>query len=44
MNIQRILKEGRNYIMPQLVADAFVQNIKEFMRGIKIRIVQDMKN
>lgn len=44
LKIQKVLKDGKPYIMPQLVADTFVQTIKEFMKGIKIRLVQEMKN
>jgi len=29
--------------MPQILADVFVKNIKEFMRGIKVRVVSEMK-
>lgn len=31
-------------MFPQQFADIFVQNIKEFMRGIKLRIIQEMKS
>lgn len=43
MRIQQKLKEWRSATSPKLVFDIFVENIKEFIKGIKIRIIKEMK-
>jgi hypothetical protein len=54
MRIQRKLKEfGPSYdsegrltpgITPELLFNIFYRNIKEFMKGVRMRLIQEMKS
>jgi hypothetical protein len=43
LRVQKKLKEWRSHTNPKLLFDLFTENIKEYMKGIKLRIAQDMK-
>lgn len=39
MRIQKKLKEWKHATSPKFVFDLFVENIKEFIKGIRVKIV-----
>lgn len=41
--MQKKLKEWKSHTNPKLLYDLFTENVKEYMKGIKLRIAQDMK-
>lgn len=43
MQIQTRLKQQKLSIPPKLVFELFVDNIKDFLKGIKLKIIKEMK-